>query len=782
MTTEALAETEALSEEVLSEEALIEKARTERADIDSHWPIVTGLLPLLDCASERDGWCRAVEIAAKFFGADLAAAIERVDDERVTVHASIGMSTLEPDLVFPIAPDSQAAFVFESTGPVRSDDIRVDDRFVGGRLLTEIGVVSSMAVSFDLPDDRTAVISLHSTEAAAFREDDLSSFATLGNFFSLAMRRIRRRIELEHGAHFDLLTGLANRPSVLSELAERFETSDEVSVMVIDLDGFKAVNDDLGHPAGDSVLSTVATRLDRSVRLDDRLGRLGGDEFLLITDDVDLMRRADHLIGHVEEAILVDDRLVQISASIGIARRRPDDTTTTLIERADRLMYRAKSTGRGAVCLDVTTDPAPVGTRRVPSTRTTKTNLAVVDDAVARLRLVFQPIVHTSTHELHGVEALTRGPVGHPLQFPDQLFPAAATFGRAGELELASKISAFDAALPDAVALYINVEPALLCDVGWLEALTEAWVTARSRPQNRLTIDRVVVAELTERAVLRSPGRLLRAVQACRNLGWRIALDDVGSRSESLAALRWIRPDVIKLDMSLIENDNPAHSANIVAAVDTYRNMHDSMDISVIAEGVETAQHERRAVVLGADRLQGYRFGRPGPVEDLAARQVGEPGIPVQPSSKGRRRRATKRELLHLSRHVESGILTSDCVLLSALQHADHLSAHTRRQYRALARRCGFVGMVGVDLSRVGGDDMSGVRTADLVPADPMTHNWHVIVMSPTTSIGLLATEVDDTASSGKPPTDDMQRLFDYELITDPDQVEAAARELLHYF
>ncbi len=179
--------------------------------------------------------------------------------------------------------------------------------------------------------------------------------------------------------------------------------------------------------------------------------------------------------------------------------------------------------------------------------------------------------------------------------------------------------------------------------------------------------------------------------------------------------------------------------------------------------------------------LQGYRFGRPSSVEDLALHhEPSDTTALLRLGANPNGRIATKRDLLHMSRHVESGVLTADCVLLSALQHADHLSWRTRRQYRALARRCGFVGMVGVDLSRAGGNELSGVRTADLRADDPMTANWWVIAMSPTTSIGLLATEIQPDPAAG--PVADMERLFSYRFISDPGEVENAARALLRYF
>ncbi len=533
---------------------------TPMVDARADWRVVGDLLPLLACDSEREGWTQAVEIAHHLFGGDLAITIEFVHDDRAVFRSSVGLELpIGGDQTFPCAPDSQAAFVARSGAPCRSDDIALDDRFVASALLTSVGVRSSLTSAFALANGRSVLIGVHSRSPALFDHDDETAFGEFTEFVGTAMRSIRRRAVLERGAHFDPLTDLANRPTIIEFLGEQIAVGrSEVTSMLIDLDGFKTVNDDHGHRTGDIVLRTVAARIERCLSLGDRLGRLGGDEFLLVTDTPDVGLLTERILGHIEEAILVEGRLVQVSASIGVARRRSDDDATSMIERADRLMYSAKSVGRGTMRSDVRVGQGRATTRRDDPGRVSS-SLALVDDAIARLRIAVQPIVNAGCHTVRGVEVLSRGPLDHPLEFPDRLFATAATFGRLGELELASKVLAFEAVVPDDLDLYVNLEPALLCDEAWLARLTAAWVRSNST--------RPVVAELTEREVLRSPGSLIRAVEACRELGWKIALDDLGSRSESLAALRWIRPDVVKLDMSLIENDNPAHAAHIVAAI-----------------------------------------------------------------------------------------------------------------------------------------------------------------------------------------------------------------------
>ncbi len=396
----------------------------------------------------------------------------------------------------------------------------------------------------------------------------------------------------------------------------------------------------------------------------------------------------------------------------------------------------------------------------------------MVDDSIANLSVVVQPIVEATTGALHGVEALTRGVRGTALEFPDRLFNAATTFGRVGELELASKRLAFDLDLDDDVTLYINLEPTLLCDGDWLSRLAEAWHSSGTH--------RPVVAEITERAVMDHPGRLLGAVAACRRLGWQIALDDVGSRSESLAALRWIEPDIVKLDMSLIRNENPAHSAHVVAAVAAYRTNTSRHGVIVIAEGVETEADAALADVLGADLLQGYRYGRPGPVADLLVCDdtLSDPMPPRTIPYLGERI-GSKTDLLGMSRHIEAAALSADCIVLSTLQDVANFPRRTRRQYRAMARRCSFVGVLGTNVTSAAEAEVTGIRLVDLAPDDPLVKTWQVLAMSPTMSLGLLATELPPGPNG---PLADPDRLFRYQFVTRSSDVEVAVRRLLRYF
>lgn len=725
------------------------------------------LAPLIDCTTERAGWIQCVEIAHQLFDVDIVVAIEFTVQERAVVRAGIGFEVLTPGLVIPIAPDSQAAYAHRNGGVCVSGDLSTETRFTPSGFLIREAIRSSVSITIDLPDGKVAMIGVHSRELDHFDDDDVEALHSLIAVFGSALSRLRRSDELALSANYDPLTQLMNRATIMQHLDESISSGSPVAVLLIDLDGFKAVNDRHGHRAGDLVLKTITERFERCMGSRGNLGRIGGDEFLAIVHDNDGEVLADQLIGHAEEITPVNGSTAQLSASIGVARWRVSDDAAGLLERADRLMYAAKTQGRGRVRYDLIVDPRPVSLAPARRSDDLKPTLDDVDEAIADLTIVLQPIVDAHTKQVCAVEVLTRGPSGHVLESPDRLFAAATTFSRLGDLELASKRLAFDLALAPGIDLYVNVEPVLLSSESWMHELRQAWHDGAGHSP--------ITVELTERSVLQSPGRLLGAVDACRSLGWKIALDDVGGRSERLAALRWIDPDVVKIDMGLVESDNPAHAAHVVAAVSAFRSSDRRRDVTVIAEGVETLEQTRYADVLGADLLQGHLFGRPGPPDrlDIDTVEHWEATLPAPLRVDGHRT-ATKDELVELSRQVEASAQSSDCVLIASVQHVDHVSERTRRQYEGIARRCGFVGLVGERLSELDDVQLRGVRLAEIDRHDPLTRSWQVIALSPNGSIALVATELDDST------TDD--RRFSYEIITAPSEVEAAARELLRHF
>ncbi|MDP9436441.1 MAG: EAL domain-containing protein, partial [Actinomycetota bacterium] len=226
-----------------------------------------------------------------------------------------------------------------------------------------------------------------------------------------------------------------------------------------------------------------------------------------------------------------------------------------------------------------------------------------------RLTVLFQPLVDLRTGRVVGHEALSRGPAGTRLENPGVLFAAARAAGRTAELDWACRCTAFSDALHSARCpswrLFVNAEPETLgsaCPVD----LVPHWRRAHRSLR--------VVVELTERSLLRRPAQLLQVVATLRELGWEVALDDVGANSDGVALLPVVEPDVVKLDASLLGEHLDAGQRATLRAVEAWTGRARS---TVVAEGIETARHLRRAVELGATWGQGFLLGRPSPLPPL---------------------------------------------------------------------------------------------------------------------------------------------------------------------
>ncbi len=216
---------------------------------------VLGRLPgLLETMSEEQCWSRSTAIADEAFGAASSAAFELVEPHRIELRAERG----DVDWMhgaFPVAPDSQAAYVLAADGAVTSAELDVDRRFVAAPMLIRAGIRSAMSCRFDLPAGGAGFLGVYSAVPDAYDRSDEATFEHLVEIFGIAVRQSRLRATLVHDASHDPLTGLVNRTALLEHLDAMIESGDDVAALLIDLDGFKAVNDDHGHRVGDSVLA-----------------------------------------------------------------------------------------------------------------------------------------------------------------------------------------------------------------------------------------------------------------------------------------------------------------------------------------------------------------------------------------------------------------------------------------------------------------------------------------------------------------------------------------------
>lgn len=389
------------------------------------------------------------------------------------------------------------------------------------------------------------------------------------------------------------------------------------------------------------------------------------------------------------------------------------------------------------------------------------------------VRAVFQPIVDLGTETVVGYEALARGPDGSPFASPAALFPAAAEVGRTGELDWICRAAALrgarDAGLHAGHTLFLNAEPAAFgapCPPDLLDELG-----AGTHPR--------VVVELTERALAADPEAVLRTVEDVRTLGWAVALDDVGAHPDSLAMLPFVRPDVVKLDMALIQRNTDAEVARVVTAVLAYAERTGAV---VLAEGIEHDGHLAQARAVGAALAQGWAFGRPGPLPETTQPDSVVPVLP-RPRTEAFAgafdtavavrlpRCADKRTLLAFSRQLEQRAVDDidEPVLLSCFQHIDRFTPATMARYARLRQRCALIGAFGVGMPL---EPVPGVRGGALSADDPLVEEWTVVVVTPHFAAALIARDLGDDGP-------DLDRRFEYVLTHDRELVERAAAVLL---
>ena len=410
-------------------------------------------------------------------------------------------------------------------------------------------------------------------------------------------------------AHHDALTGLSNRAAVtekIQEAAARLRRFDEsFTVLLLDLDRFKFVNDSFGHAAGDALLFEVATRLKESLRETDVLARLGGDEFAIIqvskTDQrASACELADRLIEIISRPFNIEGNDVNVGVSIGIALA-PEHATDSdgLMRMADLALYRAKASGRHQHCIFNAEMGAIADQRQELESELRR---AIEQD---ELQLRYQPIVDAKTRKICGAEALVRWE--HPTKGiipPGQFIPVAEETGlitKIGEWVLCNAC-AEAAKWPVGIKIAVNLSPSHFRKMNLPDVVMYALA------QSGLASERLEL-EITETALIESAAECLPALRQFKNLGIAIALDDFGTGYSSLSQLTMFPFDKIKIDKSFTQNlTKRAECAAIISATLALAN---SLNIATTAEGVETPEHYRLLRLAGVTSLQGYLFKRP---------------------------------------------------------------------------------------------------------------------------------------------------------------------------
>jgi diguanylate cyclase len=417
----------------------------------------------------------------------------------------------------------------------------------------------------------------------------------------------------------DPVTGLPNRTMFHRRLIGAIEAlaspERQLALMMIDLNGFKAVNDTLGHHAGDNLLAEVGRRLKVSARDGDTVARLGGDEFAVLLPDIGDVAAACQIADRLAEALrhdfVLDVGLAAVSGSIGVAIGARDQSAEALLRQADSAMYRAKSDGGGVAVYDPRVDAeepdrmALFGELRA---------LLDAGDPDGQLALYFQPQVHISSATVTAVEALVRW--RHPargLLMPEAFLSIAESRG----LEIPLTYHLLDVAAEHAarwhasgrpMVVSVNVSPRCLLHSEFVPRVQGA-VARSALPRSLLQL------ELTERSVMSDPERSRDVLRQIRNLGIKISIDDFGTGFSSLSQLKQLPADELKIDQSFVRGlpDDAEDVVLVRSAIDLAHNL----GLTVVAEGVERLDALALLHELGCDLAQGFALSRPSPDEDL---------------------------------------------------------------------------------------------------------------------------------------------------------------------
>jgi EAL domain-containing protein (putative c-di-GMP-specific phosphodiesterase class I) len=418
--------------------------------------------------------------------------------------------------------------------------------------------------------------------------------------------------------------------------------------------------------------------------------------------------------------------------------------------------------------------------------------LADALDEVIRARsivCVYQPIFDISdaanmtreerenaTFPVVAYEALARGPKGSPVEFPDKLFGTARATGRLAELDWVCRAAAvrgaMEAGLKSPFTLFCNMEPEAIDSPPPFD-LRDVWERAKEEVR--------VMTEITERAMTLRPAELLSTAGGIRDAGWGIALDDVGAEPASLALMPFLDPDVIKLDLRLIQDTPTEDLAEVINAVNAEA---ERSNLTILSEGIETLEHERTSLAFGATLGQGWLYGKPAPLPDplpetsrqvqllgrkLGARQARVSRIVGTMQSI---RRGSKPILLSMSKHLETQarMLGETSVVLAIFEDAQFLRGATAARFARLARETAFVGAIGPGMAP---EPVAGVRGANIDANDELFDQWGIAVISPHFAAAFVARPFGDRNVA------DSERQYDFALTYNREFVVETARNMM---
>ncbi len=442
------------------------------------------------------------------------------------------------------------------------------------------------------------------------------SSAILDRSIRYAHRDFQRLQQLEYLAHYDTLTGLCNRRLFMDRLHHAFEGAKRHhtsgALLYIDVDGFKQINDELGHSTGDELLKVVAERMSQIVRSADTVARLGGDEFVILLENIaaaEAHRVAQKLLFAMEVPVQLGSNLVPCSLSIGLCMFTADSGSPhEILTSADRALYQAKLTGKHTYCSFNQRLMESLSRQHLIEQMTQQT----VDSG--EFSLHYQPRCDSLRDRIVGFEALVRWPKRDEVQLtPGDFIPVLESLG------LMDRFTQWviDKALADLQQLQQWVPQCVLSlNVSSSSFASVAVKNYLLRRLDELKIDpRCIEVEVTESLFIERPESAILILSDLREKGVRVALDDFGTGYSSLSYLNQLPIDTIKLDRQFLERVPSCERSSVLvsAIVDLARNL----DLNVVAEGVESELQKAFLRASGCHELQGYLTGRPMSMRQL---------------------------------------------------------------------------------------------------------------------------------------------------------------------
>ena len=520
--------------------------------------------------------------------------------------------------------------------PAWISDVTEDPNFPRIDAARRLGLHAGIAFPVLVGQEVVAVLEFFTQEVLASDEGFIEVMGQIGTQLGRVIERERSEEQLTHHALHDPLTGLPNRALFLDRLAmalARAERHPAVAVLFLDVDRFKLINDSLGHEAGDKLLLAVTARLRTVLRPTDTVARFGGDEFVVVCEDLDrgedVIGLAERLVETMSEPFNLDGNEVFLTVSVGIAiAESPEHTPQGLLRDADAALYRAKEFGRGRyeVFNEVMRSHAVERLETV----------SALHRALEReeFRVHYQPQFDLNTRQIVGVEALLRWQ--HPqrgLVPPLEFIPLAEETGLIIEIgrwvlrESCRQAQRWAAAYPQGahLAMSVNISPRQLQQPKLVDDLAAILDETGFDPAR-------LVLEITESVLMHDVASIVRRLQELKVLGVRLAIDDFGTGYSSLSYLRELPIDVLKIDKSFIDglggdNEQAAVASTIVRLAQT-------LQLETVAEGVERAEHVTELQALRCNLAQGYYFARPLEVMDfefLLSQQSYEPPVTAAP-------------------------------------------------------------------------------------------------------------------------------------------------------